>query len=170
LGEDKTFLFNSKIFVFVLLGALGELGGERLEVFMNKKTFDSNSYSDDVELDRIAKSIVDAAYHVHVNLGPGLLESIYETCLVHELGNRNLSFSRQAALAINYDNVVLEGGLRLDVFVENKVILEIKSVETILPIHRSQLMTYLKLANCSLGFLINFNVIRFKDGIERIAL
>jgi GxxExxY protein len=122
------------------------------------------------EIDQIAKQVVDAAFAVHSALGPGLLESVYETCLAHELAKRGLKIKRQATLPVFYDSIHLDEGLRLDLIVDESVIVELKAVEAILPIHISQLLTYLKLSGRRLGLLINFNVTRIKDGIKRIAL
>lgn len=120
--------------------------------------------------ERIATDIVDAAYTVHKNLGPGLIESVYEICFCHELSKRNLSFQRQVMIPIIYDGVTLAETLRLDVLVEDLVICELKATETVLPVYLSQLLTYLKLANKRLGFLINFNVPTIKQGIKRVVL
>ncbi len=122
------------------------------------------------DLDRIARQVVDAAHAVHRALGPGLLESVYEVCLLHELANRGLKVDRQVAVPITYDNVRLDAGLRLDLVVENSLLLELKAVETILPVHQAQVLTYLKLSGFRLGLLINFNVPVIRDGIKRIAL
>jgi GxxExxY protein len=118
----------------------------------------------------IAKQIVDAAYHVHQELGPGLLESIYETCFCHELSKRALEFVRQVSLPIVYDDITFDEGLRLDVLVEEMVICELKAADKLMPIHTAQVLSYLKLANKRSGFLINFNVPVFKTGIRRIIL
>ena len=120
--------------------------------------------------DEIAKVVVDAAYTVHRALGPGLLESVYEVCLVHELVKRGLKVERQVSLPVVYDSVRLDAGLRLDLLVENAVIVELKAVEVVLPVHATQLLTYLKLTGHRLGLLINFNVRLIKDGIQRIVL
>jgi len=122
------------------------------------------------ELDRIARQVVDAAHAVHRALGPGLLESVYEVCLLHELAKRGLKVDQQAAVLITYDNVRLDAGLRLDLVVENSLLVELKAVESILPVHQAQVLTYLKLWGLRLGLLINFNVPLIRDGIKRIAL
>ncbi len=119
------------------------------------------------ELDRIGREIVDAAFKVHKALGPGLLESVYEACMFHELTKRGLKVRRQVELPIRYEGLLLETGLKLDLLVEDKVIVELKSVEKIIPVHTAQIMSHLKLANIRLGFLINFNVVLIKDGIKR---
>ena len=117
-----------------------------------------------------ARSIVDSAYRVHFSLGPGLIESVYEACLVHELTKRSIAVESQVKLPAIYDGVRLDAGLRLDLRVENSVIVEIKAVERLLPVHEAQLLTYLKLTGMRLGLLINFNVPRIKDGIRRMVL
>ena len=121
------------------------------------------------DLEAIGKLIVDAAYTVHHNLGPGLLEKIYEVCFCHELKKRGLSFERQVYLPVIYDNIEFDEGLRLDVLVENKVICELKAVETIKPLWQAQIISHLKLTNNRLGYLINFNVLAIKDGINRFV-
>ena len=118
---------------------------------------------------QVAKQIVDAAYQIHTSLGPGLLESAYEAVLGYELEKRGLRITRQPAIPIIYQGVRIETGFRADLIVEDKVIVEIKSVETILPVHKKQLLTQLRLADKRLGLLINFNVMLIKDGITRIA-
>jgi len=118
----------------------------------------------------ITDRIIGAAITVHKKLGPGLLESVYETCLAHELLKNDIPFRRQCALPIVYDEITLDGGLRLDLLVDDQVIVEIKAVERILPVHEAQLLTYLKLSNYTAGLLINFNMPRLKDGIMRRVL
>jgi GxxExxY protein len=122
------------------------------------------------ELDGIAKQVVDAAFAVHSKLGPGLLESVYEVCLAHELSKRGLKFERQVPMPVIYDGIKLDAGLRLDLVVEGEVIVELKAVETILPVHKAQVITYLKLSKKRLALLINFNVPLIKEGINRIVL
>jgi GxxExxY protein len=117
----------------------------------------------------IAKQIVDAAYKIHTTLGPGLFESVYETVLAQELASRGLHLIRQQALPIVWENIHLEAGFRADLIVENKVIVEIKSVEAIARVHKKQLLTYLRLANKRLGILINSDVELIKDGISRVV-
>ncbi len=121
-------------------------------------------------LNLVSKEIVDSAHAVHQALGPGLLESIYEACLEHELNNRGFKIARQVSLPIIYGDLKLEGGLRLDLIVAEAVVVEVKSVETILPVHKAQILTYLKLSGHRLGLLLNFNVPRIKDGIYRFIL
>lgn len=113
--------------------------------------------------------IVNAAYEVHVRIGPGLLESAYQKCLIHELRRSGLSVLHEVQLPMRYRGVEIDCHYRLDLLVENKVIVEIKAVEELLTIHTAQLLTYLKLTKCSLGYLINFNVPKIKYGIKRIA-
>ena len=118
----------------------------------------------------ISGVIVDVAYKVHTTLGPGLLESVYETVMDVELRRRKLEVRRQVIIPIIYDDgVVLEEGFRADLIVEDKVIVELKSVETIHPVHKKQILTYLRLANKKVGLLINFNVPLIKDGITRVV-
>jgi GxxExxY protein len=119
--------------------------------------------------EEVAKMVLDAAFRVHTALGPGLLESIYETCLAYELKGMGVKFESQIALPIVYNEILIESGLRLDLLVEKCVIIEIKAVETIIPIHKAQLLTYLQLGNIRLGLLINFNVIHLRDGIIRLV-
>jgi GxxExxY protein len=120
------------------------------------------------ELDALAHQVVDAAFRVHTQLGPGLLESVYEICLVHELSKRGLGLERQVALPVFYDGVRIEAGFRLDLVVAGELIVELKAVESLLPIHKAQVLTYLKLSRLRLALLINFNVPLIKDGIRRI--
>jgi GxxExxY protein len=120
--------------------------------------------------DKVAKQIVDAAYAVHKNLGPGLLENIYEVCFCHELSKHGIKYQRQVAIPLIYDGIKFDEGLRLDVLVEDLVICELKAVDVILPVYRAQLISYLKLTNRRLGFLINFHVPLIKDGIQRLIL
>ena len=117
-----------------------------------------------------AAEIVDAAVKVHKALGPGLLESVYEICLCHELSIRGIPFRRQLDLPVCYEGIRLELGLRIDILVDDSVIVELKTVEKLLPVHEAQLLTYLKLSNNRVGFLLNFNVPLMKHGIKRLAL
>ncbi len=112
--------------------------------------------------------IIGAAIEVHKALGPGLLEATYEACLVYELTLRKLKLERQKAVPIFYKDVILEYGYKIDLLVENQVIVELKSVSSLLPVHEAQLLSYLKLTDCKLGLLINFNVCTIKQGIRRI--
>ena len=117
--------------------------------------------------EKIAKIIVNAAYKVHKELGPGLLERVYEVCFCHELKKMGLEFKRQVYLPVYYDNLEFDEGLRLDVLVENKIICELKAVTELHPVFKAQLLSHLKLTELNLGFLINFNVPLIKDGIKR---
>jgi GxxExxY protein len=117
----------------------------------------------------IAKEIVDAAFRIHTTLGPGLLESVYQTVLAYELGRRGLRTISQQPIPVVYENVRIDTGFKADLVVEDKVIVEIKSVELIGPVHKKQLLTYLRLADKRLGLLINFHVALIKDGITRIV-
>ena len=121
------------------------------------------------KIDQIASEIVDSAFKIHSKLGPGLLESAYEVCLAHELTKRGFVEERQKPQPVFYDGIEIETGYRLDLLVGDSVIIELKAVEQLAPIHQAQLMTYLKLSDKSLGFLINFNVPLIKQGIRRIA-
>lgn len=117
----------------------------------------------------IARIVVDAAYKIHTTLGPGLLESVYEVVLAHELERRGLRVTLQQPIPVIYEDVRLELGFRADIIVEHKVVIEVKSVEVIAPVHPKQLRTYLKLMDLKLGLLINFNVSLIKDGIHRVV-
>lgn len=121
-----------------------------------------------VEIERVAREIVDASFKVHQVLGPGILESVYETCLAYELSKRGLKVLRQVMVPIVYDGQQLDDGLRLDLMVEDCVIVEVKAVEKMLPLFEAQALTYLKLTGKRLALLINFNVPLIKDGIKRI--
>ena len=118
---------------------------------------------------QIAAAVVDAAFKIHTTLGPGLLESVYQATLSYELEKRGLSVGQQVGLPVYYETLKLEIGYRVDLIVGDKVIIEIKSVEALAPIHKSQLLTYLRLSDLRLGLLINFNVERIKDGIRRVV-
>lgn len=118
--------------------------------------------------DFLSNRVINAAIKVHKELGPGLIESVYETCLAYELQKARIQTERQVRLPISYDGVVLDAELRLDIWVERSLIIEVKAVETILAVHHAQLMTYLKLTSNRLGLLLNFNVPLLKQGIKRI--
>jgi GxxExxY protein len=120
------------------------------------------------EIDQLASVIVDAGLKVHRTLGPGLLESVYENCLVRELELRGVASRRQVGLPIIYEGMTLEAGFRLDLLVEGKVIVEVKAVEALTRLHEAQVLTYLRLSNRRLGLLMNFNVALFKDGLKRL--
>lgn len=114
------------------------------------------------------KIVYDCALKVHTKLGPGLLESVYEECLFFELYNLGLNVEKQKALPVIYDNIKMEIGYRVDLMIESKFIVEIKSVESLTDVHFAQLLTYLKLSECKLGYLINFNVALIKNGVKRV--
>jgi GxxExxY protein len=119
--------------------------------------------------EQISEKIIGAAIAVHSALGPGLLESTYEACLAHELRKRGLAFERQLQLPVHYDNQLIDCGYRIDLLVEGEVIVELKAVDKVHPIHEAQLITYLRLAEKPVGLILNFNVQRMKDGIVRKA-
>jgi GxxExxY protein len=120
-----------------------------------------------LKFEKLTEAIIGAAIEVHKELGPGLMESAYEECLCHELSNRGLAFQRQVSLPIKYKKVKLDCGYRMDLVVENTVVLELKAVDEIHPLHEAQLLTYLKLSKMPIGLLINFNVPILKNGITR---
>lgn len=120
-----------------------------------------------MDLNIISGKIIECAIKVHKTLGSGLLESTYEVCLIYELRKAGLKAESQVYLPVIYDGIEIDAGYRIDILVENTVIVELKSVENLLPIHEAQLLTYLKLSNKKLGLLINFNVILLKTGIKR---
>jgi GxxExxY protein len=122
-----------------------------------------------MELNEITDKIIGCAIKVHNALGPGLIESAYEVCLAHEINKQGLGVQTQVALPVIYDNIKLDAGYRLDLLVEQRVVLELKAVERLIPIHEAQLLSYLKLSRLPLGLLINFNVRLLRDGIRRIA-
>jgi len=117
----------------------------------------------------IAHQILDSAYRVHSKLGPGLFESVYEAALAYELAQRGLNVSRQFPIPVIYESIQIEAGIRADLLVEGKVIVELKFIEAITPVHHKQLLTYLRLSNTRLGLLLNFNVPRLKEGITRLV-
>lgn len=121
------------------------------------------------ETERVVTQVMDGAFKVHRALGPGLLESVYEICLCHELAKQNISFQRQLSLPVVYDNVRLDAGLRLDLLVQDVVIVELKAVEKMNPLYEAQLLTYLKLTGKRIGLLINFNTAVLKDGFKRLV-
>ncbi len=118
----------------------------------------------------LSSAIIGAAIRVHRELGPGLLESAYEACLAHEFACQGLPFKRQVALPVRYRGIEVDAGYRLDMVVADAVVLELKAVESLLPIHEAQLLTYLRLSGYSVGLLMNFNVPRLRDGIVRRVL
>lgn len=122
------------------------------------------------DIEKFSRPILDSAYKVHTRLGPGLLENVYEICMAHELKKKNIKCERQVPLPVVYDDLKIEGEFRIDLLVENRIIVEMKAIESLLPVHEAQLLTYLKLAVLRLGFLINFNVPSLKKGIKRKVL
>ncbi len=124
----------------------------------------------DERIEGIAKRVVHCGFRVHSILGPGLLESVYEVCFCHELKRAGLSFRRQLEVPVVYDGMRLEAALKIDVLVEDIIVCELKAVEFVLPVHRAQLLSYLRLTGRPLGFLINFHVPLFKQGIQRFIL
>ena len=122
-----------------------------------------------IELNKITEKIINGAISVHKELGPGLLESAYEACLVYELASQNLKVERQKSLPLRYRGIQLDCGYRLDLLIEESIIMEIKAIEKLEPIHEAQLLSYLKLSKCPVGLLINFNVKVLRDGIRRLV-
>ena len=118
---------------------------------------------------RVSGKVIDAAYAVYSGLGPGLLESVYEDALAYELKSRRISFKRQISLPISYKGLFIRNAFRIDLVVEKMVIVELKAVDTVMPVHKKQLLTYLKLSRYRLGLLINFNSVTFKSGITRLV-
>ena len=123
-----------------------------------------------MDINALSKEIIGAAMQVHRALGPGLLEGAYEACLAHELATRELAFERQRPIPLTYGGEVIEVGFRADFIVEKAILLELKSVERLQPIHTAQVLTYLKLTGLQLGLLINFNVTSLQQGIRRVVL
>jgi GxxExxY protein len=121
-----------------------------------------------MDIEEVAHNIVDSAVAIHTALGPGLLESVYQRCLIHELSRRGLKAQYEYPIPIRYKEVELDCGYRADLPVDGRILVENKTVDAIHPIHQAQLLTYLKLSGCSIGFLINWNVVRIKDGIQRM--
>ena len=119
-------------------------------------------------MEELGRELVDSAICVHRELGPGLLESAYEACLAHELRSRGIEVARQVSLPVRYRGVQVEAGYRLDLVLGGKVVVELKAIDSLQPIHDAQLLSYLRLSGCRLGFLLNFNVRRMKDGIKRM--
>ncbi len=122
------------------------------------------------EVELVGKNVLDAAFKVHTNLGAGLLESVYEACLAYEIRKGGLTVETQVALPVIYDNVRVDAGLRMNMSVEKCVIVELKSVDSMNPVYEVQLLTYLKLTNYRLGYLINFNVPHLRDGFKRMVI
>ena len=130
---------------------------------INRRDAETQSFNE------LTERVIGACIEIHRALGPGLLESVYEECLCHELPLAGIKFERQKPLPVHHKGVNLDCGYRLDLVVEQKVIIELKAVENLLPIHEAQLLTYLKLSSLTLGLLINFNVAMLKQGIKRIV-
>jgi len=122
------------------------------------------------EVELVGEKMLDAAFKVHTNLGPGLLESVYEACLAYEIRKNGMAVETQVALPVIYDGVQVEAGIRIDMLVEKCVIVELKSVDNMIPVFEAQLLTYLKLANYRLGYLINFNVAHLRNGFKRMVI
>lgn len=123
-----------------------------------------------MDIEKVFKTVLDCSFKIHTALGPGLLESAYEECLFYEIKKSALKVEKQKALPLVYEEVKLDAGYRINLLVENKVIVEIKSVEALADIHMAQILTYLKLSKCKLGLLVNFNIRHLKDGIKRVIL
>ena len=123
-----------------------------------------------MEFDEISHRVIGCALEVHKGLGPGLLESAYEQCMAYELSQAGITFRLQYSLPVHYKSVLLDCGYRLDFIIEDSLIVELKSVDKLLPIHQAQVLTYMKLAKVKVGLLMNFNVITFRDGIQRLVL
>jgi GxxExxY protein len=124
----------------------------------------------DTDINRLTEEIIGAAIEVHRELRPGLLESAYEAALAYELTLRKIRFERQKEQPIRYKGLLIEAGFRMDIIVDGRVVLELKAVDTVLPIHEAQLITYLKLSGCKVGLLINFNVPLLKQGLKRLVI
>ncbi len=123
-----------------------------------------------MEFDELSNKVIGCALEVHKALGPGLMESVYEKCLSYELAKAGLKYETQKAMPVIYKGIKIDCGFRIDILVEGKLIVELKSVDKVLPIHQSQVLTYMKLAGISTGLLLNFNVTKLKDGIQRFVL
>jgi GxxExxY protein len=123
-----------------------------------------------MEFDELSRNVIGCAIELHRNLGPGLLESTYRQCLACELSHADIAFQMEVPLPVRYKGFLLDCGYRTDLLVRRDLIVEIKSVETLLPIHQAQILTYMRLANVSLGLLINFNVTKLQNGIKRFVL
>jgi GxxExxY protein len=131
---------------------------------------DKNRKPLSLEINHASHEIVDAAYKIHTKFGPGLLEGIYEALMIHELNRRGLKVERQVPFRLEMDGLKIEAGLRLDLLVENEVVVELKAVDKLHPVHQAQILSYLKLTEKRLGLLINFNVPSLRDGVKRFVL
>jgi GxxExxY protein len=129
-----------------------------------------NTEGTELEKDPLTGAVIGAAIEVHRHLGPGLLESAYEACLAHELGQQGVGYRLQVPLPVKYKGASLDCGYRIDMVVENRLLLELKAIEQVLPIHTAQILTYMRLASIDTGLLINFNVTRLVDGVQRFKL
>lgn len=127
-------------------------------------------YEIDEKTNRISKDILDAAFYIHTHLGPGLLEKVYEDSMAHVLVQKGLEVEKQKILPVEFDGITIDTGFRIDLLIEDRIIVELKSCEKIIPLHEAQLLTYLKLSQKSLGLILNFNVTSMKNGIKRIAM
>jgi len=122
-----------------------------------------------VDIEKVGHAVIGAAIKVHSTVGPGLLESAYETCLLYELEKQRLRAQAQVLIPVRYDDLIVDNGYRIDILVENAIVVELKAVTAILPVHRAQLLSYLRLAGFKLGFLLNFHVAQMRDGIVRMV-
>ncbi len=122
-----------------------------------------------MDFEPIAREIVDSAIRVHTRLGPGMLESAYQACMEYELAKRSLAVQKQVPMSLQYDDLVLDVAYRLDIVVENAVVVELKSVQQLQPIHTAQLLSYLRAGDYRMGFLLNFNTVHMRDGIKRVV-
>jgi len=136
---------------------------------MNKKIFNQREIENAKEENKLSRIIVNSCFKIHKTLGPGLLESVYEEVLFYELLKNNLKCERQVGIPVVYETVEMNVGFKADIIIEDKVIIELKSIEKVMPVHKKQLLTYLKLTELKLGLLVNFNVDLIKDGITRIV-
>lgn len=127
------------------------------------------NHSNTLNENQIAKEVVDSAFHIHTKLGPGLLESVYETILAYEIRERGLHVERQLPVPVLWDDVKFDEGYRLDLLVDGKVLVEVKSIEAVAPVHKKQVLTYLRLLDLRLGLLINFNEELIRNGVSRIV-
>ena len=123
-----------------------------------------------MNIEDVFRKVLNCSFKIHTVLGPGLLESVYVECLYYEMIQSGLAVEKQKALPLTYENVKLEAGFRIDLFVENQVIIEVKSIDSLAEIHMAQILTYLRLSECKRGLLVNFNVTHLKDGIKRVIL
>lgn len=122
-----------------------------------------------MDVEPIAREIVDTAIRVHTRLGPGMLESAYEACIEYELGKRSLAVKKQVPMPLRYDDLALDIGYRLDLVVENAVVIELKTIQQLLLVHTAQLLSYLRAGDFRIGFLLNFNTVHMRDGIKRVV-